>query len=183
MRRVVLQVFDLSLDGIIGEEDTAFYEFCRAVPEDPAHEAWLAGSLERAAVHLVGRKTYEGMARYFPTATGPIADAMNRIPKAVFSRTLRTAGWPETTILSGDIAEEIDALRQGSGEILVHGGVSIAQSLARLDLVDEYRLTIYPCVAGAGAALFAGTAKPRELELAASTAFPNGIVALVYRRR
>ena len=69
---VVLQVFDYSLDGIIGEEDTEFYEFCRAVPEDPAYEAWLASSLERAGVHVVGRVTYEGMARYFRGRTGSV---------------------------------------------------------------------------------------------------------------
>jgi hypothetical protein len=73
MRPVVLQVFDYSLDGIIGEEDTEFYEFCRAVPEDPAYEAWLVSSLERAGVHIMGRVTCEEMAQHFPTATDAIA--------------------------------------------------------------------------------------------------------------
>ena len=65
----------------------------------------------------------QGMAGHFPTADGPIAEVMNSAPKAVFSRTLRSADWPGTTIVGGDIAEELDKLRrQGDGEILAHGG-------------------------------------------------------------
>ena len=184
MRPVVLQVFELSLDGIICEEDTEFYDYCRAIPDDPAYEAWLVGSLERAGVHIMGRVTYEGMARHFPTAAGAIADVMNRTPKAVFSSTLQAAGWAESTIISGDTAAELDALRrQGSGEILAHGGASFAQSLAGLDAVDEYRLTVLPYVVGGGTPLFTDLAKARQLELVSSTAFAGGMLALVYRRR
>lgn len=193
MRPVVLQVFDFSLDGIIGEEGTEFYEFCRAVPEDPAYNAWLISSLELAGVHVMGRVTYEEMAQYWPaftdaTGTSPgevaIARVLNSRPKAVFSRTLQHADWADSTILRGDTAEELDALRQtGTGEILVHGGASFVQSLAGLDVVDEYRLTVYPYLAGSGKRLFADIAKPRELELVSSTAFAEGVVTLVYRRR
>jgi dihydrofolate reductase len=184
MRPVVLQVFDYSLDGIIAEEDTEFFKFCRGVPDDPAHEAWLVDSLQHAGVHVVGRVTYQGMAQYFPTATGGIADAMNRIPKVVFSRTLQATDWAGTTIVSGDIAIEIGKLRQeGTGDILVHGGVSFARTLAELDLVDEYRLTVYPYVAATGPALFSGLTCPRSLELVSSVPFATGILALTYRRR
>jgi len=182
MRPVILQVFDFSLDGIIGEENTEFSEFCRAVPDDPAYEAWLVGSLERAGVHIMGRVTYEGMAQHFPTANDAIADVMNRSPKALFSRTLRTADWHGTTILRGDTAEEIDALRRhGTGEILAQGGVSFAQSLVALDVVDEYRMTVFPWLAGTGRRLFADLASPRQLELVSSTTFANGVLALTYR--
>jgi dihydrofolate reductase len=183
MRPVVLQICELSIDGIIVGEGTELFDYCRAIPDDPAHEAWITGSLERAGVHIMGRATYEGMAQYFPTATGGMADAMNRVPKAVFSSTLQAVGWAGTTIVSGDLAAGLDALRQhGSGEILAHGGIRFAQSLARLDLVDEYRLGIVPGPAGAGPALFADLPGPRPLELRSSTAFANGIVALTYRR-
>jgi dihydrofolate reductase len=97
MRPVVLQVFDLSIDGVIGAEGTEFFDFCRAIPDDPAHAAWLVSSLERAGVHIMGRVTYEGMAQYFPTATGGIADVLNRAPKAVFSSTLQVADWAGAT--------------------------------------------------------------------------------------
>jgi dihydrofolate reductase len=103
--------------------------------------------------------------------------------KPVFSSTLQAAGWAGTTIVSGDLAAGLDALRQhGSGEILAHGGIRFAQSLARLDLVDEYRLGVVPGTAGGGPALFADLPRPRPLELVSSTAFANGIVGLTYRR-
>ena len=184
MRPVVLQVTELSVDGIIVGEGSDLFDFCRAIPDDPAHEAWLTRSLERAGVHIMGRVTYEEMAQYFPAAAGGIADAMNRVPKAVFSGTLQAASWAGTTILSGDLAAGLDTLRQpGTGEILAHGGIRFAQSLARLDLVDEYRLGIVPGAAGAGPSLFADLPGPRPLELVSSTAFANGIVALTYRRQ
>lgn len=185
MRPVVVQVYDYSLDGIIGEEGTEFFDYCRAVPDDPEDEAWTAACLARAGTHLVGRVTYEGMARHFPTATGPIADAMNAIPKVVFSRTLRESDWPQTTFVSGDMAAEIDKLRRedgDGGEILAHGGVSLVRELARLDLADEYRLTVFPYLAGTGQRLFADLGAARRLKLAESKTFANGVVALTYRR-
>jgi dihydrofolate reductase len=131
MRKVVLQVFDYSLDGIIGEEETDFFEFCRAVPDDPAQEAWTLSSLERAELHIMGRVTYQGMAQYFPTAADhPYAEVMSKASKSVFSGTLKTTDWVNSTILSGDTTEEIEKLRrEGTGEILAHGGVSFARSL------------------------------------------------------
>jgi dihydrofolate reductase len=131
----------------------------------------------------MGRVTYEGMANYFPTATGPIAEVMNRGPRAVFSRTLQSAPWAGTTIVGGDTADELGKLqRQGDGEILAHGGASFARSLARLDLVDEYRLTVFPYLAASGPALFSDVTKPHALELVSCTTFVGGEVGLVYRR-
>jgi len=186
MRKLVLQVFDYSLDGIIGEEDTDFFDFCRAVPDDPDQEAWQRSGLERAGLHIMGRKTYEGMAGYFPTADAaghPYAEIMNTAPKAVFSSTLKSAGWNNATIVNGDTVAEIEKLKQeGTGDIMAHGGVSFVQSLVRLDLVDEYVLTVFPYLAGPGASLFAGLPRRQPLELVSSTAFGNGLVGLVYRR-
>jgi dihydrofolate reductase len=84
MRKLVLQVFDYSLDGIIGVEDTAFFDFCRELDDDAGLEAWRRSALERAGVHIMGRKTYEGMAGYFPTADAghPYAEIMNTTPPA-----------------------------------------------------------------------------------------------------
>ncbi len=123
------------------------------------------------------------MAGHFPPAAGPIAEVMNSAPKAVFSRALRSADWAGTTIVGGDMPEELDKLRrQGDGEILAHGGLSFAQQLASHDLVDEYRLNVFPFVARSGRTLFAEVAKPAELELVSSTGFDGGQIALVYRR-
>ncbi|HTW02020.1 MAG TPA: dihydrofolate reductase family protein [Streptosporangiaceae bacterium] len=185
MRKLVLQVFDYSLDGIIGVEDTAFFEFCRELPDDPDLEAWRRGALERAGLHIMGRKTYEGMAGYFPTADAghPYAEIMNTAPKAVFSSTLKSAGWNNSTIVNGDTATEIEKLKQdGTGDIMAHGGVSFVQSLVRLDMVDEYLLTVFPYLAGPGASLFAELPGPQPLELVSGTAFGNGTVGLAYRR-
>jgi dihydrofolate reductase len=184
MRRVVLRVSDYSLDGIIAQEETDFFEFCRALPDDSALEAWNLSSLERAELHIMGRVAYQGMAQYFPTAADhPYAEVMNKAPKSVFSGTLKTADWANSTIVSGDITKEIGKLRRaGTGEILAHGGVSFARSLVRLDLVDEYRLSVFPYLAGRGRPLFAEVAKPGEIELVSSTAFGNGMVGLIYRR-
>jgi dihydrofolate reductase len=85
--------------------------------------------------------------------------------------------------VNGDTAAEIEKLRQeGDGDIMVHGGIGFVQSLVRLDLADEYRLSVFPYLAGSGRALFAGIAKSRPLELVSSTSFGNGMVGLVYRR-
>ena len=185
MRKLVLQVFDYSLDGIIGVEDTAFFDFCRELPDNTDLEAWRRSALERAGVHIMGRKTYEGMAGFFPTADPghPYAEIMNTAPKVVFSGTLKSADWNNSAIVNGDTAAEIEKLKHhGTGDIMAHGGVSFVQSLVRLDLVDEYVLTIFPYLAGPGASLFAGLARPQPLELVSSTAFGNGMAGLVYRR-
>jgi len=185
MRKLVLQVSDYSLDGIIGVEDTAFFDFCRELADDADLEAWRRAALKRAGLHIMGRKSYEGMAEYFPTADAshPYAEIMNAASKAVFSGTLQSADWNNTTIVNGDTAAEIEKLKQeGTGDIMAHGGVSFVQSLVRLDLVDEYLLTVFPYLAGPGASLFAQLPRPQPLELVSSTAFGNGLVGLVYRR-
>jgi len=184
VRKVVVQAFDYSLDGIFAQEGTGFFEFCRELPDDRGLEAWRLGSFQRAEVHVMGRRMYEGAAQFFPTAPAdhPYAEIMNSATKVVFSSTLTTADWANTTIVNGDTAAEIEKLRQeGDGDIMVHGGISFVQSMARLDLADEYRLAVFPYLAGSGPALFAGLA-PRPLELVSSTSFGNGMVGLVYRR-
>ena len=185
MRKLVLQVSDYSLDGIIGVEDTAFFDFCRELADDADLEAWRRAALKRAGLHIMGRKSYEGMAEYFPTADAshPYAEIMNAASKAVFSGTLQSADWNNTTIVNGDTAAEIEKLKQeGTGDIMAHGGVSFVQSLVRLDLVDEYVMTVFPYLAGPGASLFADLPRRQPLELVSSTAFGNGTVGLTYRR-
>ena len=108
---------------------------------------------------------------------------MNAARKVVFSRTLRTAEWANTTTAAGDTTEEIDKLRQGGdGHIVVWGGVRFWRSLMRLDLIDEFHLDLYPDVAGEGTPLFDDVAKSYRLDLVSHTAFSNGTVGLQYRR-
>jgi len=184
MRELIARVYDYSLDGITATEDTDFYRFCRALPADPAEDASGAEFYAGADLHIMGRAAYQSMAGYFPTATDdPNAEPLNAGRKVVFSRTLATADWANTTIVSGDLAEEIDKLRRGGdGYIVVGGGVGFWRALIRLDLIDEYRITLAPYLAGEGVRLFADVAVARPLDLVASTPFSSGL-QLVYRRR
>jgi dihydrofolate reductase len=183
MRKLIARVFDYSLDGVIATEGTEFFEFCRDLPDDPAEDASGSEFYASADMHIMGRVAYQSMASYFPTATGdPNAEPLNAARKVVFSRTLKTADWTNTTIASGDLAEDVDKLRRGGdGYIVVSGGISFWRSLARLDLIDEYRVTLVPYLAGEGARLFEDVGKSRSLDLLSSTAFSSGL-QLEYRR-
>jgi dihydrofolate reductase len=183
MRKLVARVFDYSLDGVIATEGTEFFQFCRDLPDDPAEDASGREFYAGADMHIMGRVAYQSMASYFPTATDdPNAEPLNAARKVVFSRTLKTADWANTTIASGDLGREVDTLRRGGdGYIVVSGGISIWRSLARLDLIDEYRVTLVPYLAGEGARLFDNVGKSRHLDLLSSTAFSNGL-QLDYRR-
>jgi dihydrofolate reductase len=183
MRKLVARVFDYSLDGPIATEGTEFFQFCRDLPDDPAEDARGSAFYAGADLHIMGRAAYQSMASYFPAATDdPNAGPLNAARKVVFSRTLKTAGWAGTTIASGDLAEEIDALRRGGdGYIVAHGGISFWRSLARLDLIDEYRVTLVPYLAGEGPRLFEDVGKSRQFDLLSSTAYSNGL-QLDYRR-
>jgi dihydrofolate reductase len=184
MRNVVARIFDYSPAGRIAVEGSEFFDFCRELPDDQAQIDQTLSLYEHADLHIVGRKTYEGMSSYFPTAQDhPYADVMNAAPKVVFSSTLSSASWTNTIISNGDLASEIAALRQGGdGDIVAHGGLSFWQSLARLDLIDSYRLTVFPFLAGDGGQLFADLGKSHPLELVSATPFSNGTVELHYRR-
>jgi dihydrofolate reductase len=183
MRKLVARVFDYSLDGVIATEGTEFFQYCRDLPDDPAQQARGSEFYAGADLHIMGRVAYQSMASHFPTATDdPNADPLNAARKVVFSRTLKTAEWANTTIASGDLAEEVDKLRRdGDGYIVVHGGISFWRSLARLDLIDEYRVILVPYLAGEGPRLFENVGKSRPLDLLSSTAY-NNEVELDYRR-
>jgi dihydrofolate reductase len=184
MRTLIARVGDYSLDGLTAKEGTEYFEFCRDLPDDPAQLAASGEFFAGADMQIMGRVLYQGMAEYFPTATDhPYADAINAARKVVFSRTLKTADWANTTIASGDLGQEVDKLRRGGdGYIIVSGGISFWQSLARLDLIDEYRVTMFPYLAGEGTRLFDDVGKSRQLDLVASTVFSNGTIGLQYRR-
>jgi dihydrofolate reductase len=106
---------------------------------------------------------------------------MNETPKVVFSRTIATADWPESTIARGDLAEDVSALKRGpGGDMIAWGGARFAQSLVRLNLIDEYRLVHQPVALGDGLPLFAGLAGPLVLDLVDVHAY-DGSVLNVYR--
>jgi dihydrofolate reductase len=186
MRKLIATVFNYSLDGLLADEGTEFWKFCFGVPEisepdDPAHLDFL----QSAYAHIMGRTAYEAIAESMTRTSidHPFAGILNAARKVVFSRTLKTAAWANTTIAAGDTAEEIDKLRLGGdGHIVVWGGVTLWRSLMRLDLIDELQLTLFPYVAGEGTRLFDGVPKSYQLDLVSSTASRSGIVELKYRR-
>ena len=185
MRKLIATVFNYSLDGLLADEGTEFWNFCFDLPEnrEPDDPAQL-DFLRSAYAHIMGRTAYEGIAAAMTTSTDhPFAPILNAARKVVFSRTLKTADWANTTIAAGDTTEEIDKLRLGGdGHIVVWGGVSLWRSLMRLDLIDELQVSLFPYVAGEGTRLFDGVPKSYRLDLVSSTASSNGIVELQYRR-
>ena len=172
MRKLIAWVFMYSLDGLLADEGTEYWQFCFGLPVDPEDVKQKLDVYQSAYAHIMGRVAYEAMAGALPTATDhPFTGIMNAARKVVFSRTLKTADWANTAIAAGDTAEEIDKLRQGGdGYIVVWGGVSFWRSLMRLDLIDELHLTLFPYVAGEGTRLFDGVPKSYQLDLVSSTA-------------
>ena len=187
MRKLVALVFHYSLNGLLADEGTEYYKFCFDLLDQhggPDQDEETLDFLQNAYAHIMGRTAYEGMAANLPTATDhPWSGILNAGRKVVFSRTLTTADWANTTVAAGDTAEEIDKLRQGGdGHIVVWGGVSLWRSLMRLDLVDEFRLGLHPYVADEGTRLFDDVPKSYRLDLVSSAAASNGVVELHYRR-
>jgi dihydrofolate reductase len=186
MRKLIATVFNYSLDGLLADQDTEFWTFCFDLPEnrEPDDPAQL-DFLRSAYAHVMGRTAYEGMAGAMTTSAPdhPFADTLNAARKVVFSRTLTTADWANTTIAAGDTTAEIDKLRQGGdGHIVVWGGVRLWRSLMRLDLIDELQVSMFPYVAGEGTRLFDGVPRSYQLDLVASTPSSSGIVELRYQR-
>ena len=185
MRKLIATVFNYSLDGLLADEGTAFWDFCfdqpgNREPNDPEQLDFLRS----AYAHIMGRTAYEGMAGAMTAATGhPFSPILNAARKVVFSRTMTTAGWANTTIAAGDTTEEIDRLRLGGdGHIVVWGGVRLWRSLMQRDLIDELRVSMFSYVAGEGTRLFEGVPKSYQLDLVSSTASGTGTVELRYLR-
>jgi len=184
MRKLIACVFLYSLDGLLADEGTEYWRYCFGLPHDAAEKKHSLDRFRSAYAHIMGRVAYEAMTAALSAAPDhPVAEILNPARKVVFSRTLQTAGWTNTTIAAGDTGEEIDKLsRGGDGHIVVWGGVSFWRSLMRLDLIDEFHLDLFPYVAGEGTRLFDGDPKSYQLDLVASTAWSNGTVGLLYRR-
>src|SRR5215212_6477418 len=186
MRKLIATVFNYSLDGLLADEGTDFWKFCFDQPENrEPNDAGHLDFIQNAYAHVMGRISYEAIAGAMTTTATdhPFADILTAGRKVVFSRTLTTADWANTTIAAGDTTEEVDKLRHGGdGHILVWGGVRLFRSLMQLDLIDELRVSLFPYVAGEGTRLFDGVPSSYRLDLVSSTPSRSGIVELRYRR-
>jgi dihydrofolate reductase len=154
------------------------------------HQLVWGDELERLSIEqlrsadrlLFGRVTYEGMAAYWQTAAGEVADFMNSLPKVVVSRTLERADWNNCKLVKENVAAEIQKLkRSGEGNTFVFGSANLSATLMQHDLFDEYRIAIVPVVLGRGKPLFAPDSRRLNLKLLDSRTLSNGCVILRYQ--
>jgi dihydrofolate reductase len=176
MAPLVLKM-SISLDGYVAPPDGS--TGWEAAGRSPDGASWVLDTVSNASTHLMGAATYTRWAGFWPTAPGPFAPPMNDIPKVVFSSSLKSAAWAETTIVAGDLNEAVTRLKQeqSGGYLLAQGGVRFARSLVNTGLIDEYRLVILPVVLGAGERLFSA---PLTIEPISTTTFSGGAVAHVF---
>jgi len=130
---------------------------------------------------LLGRVTYEGFAAAWPSREGEFADKFNSMPKYVVSSTLKEPEWSNSTVLKGDVPVEVAKLKQErDGDIVVHGSARLVQTLVEHDLVDEFRLMVFPVVLGSGKRLFGETSAKKPLRLIDSKTVGDGVAILIY---
>jgi dihydrofolate reductase len=184
MGKIVVTEF-VSLDGVMedpgGAEDFKYggwsFEFSRG---DEGDKFKLDEALESQAL-LLGRVTYEGFAAAWPSREGEFADKFNSMPKYVVSTTLDDAEWNNSTVIKGDVPEQVAKLRDEiDGDIVVHGSAQLAQTLVEHDLVDELRLMVFPVVLGSGKRLFDGTSDKKPLRLVDSKVVGDGVAILIH---
>lgn len=138
--------------------------------------------LKSLDILLFGRTTYEGMASYWSTATGQIADFMNNLPKMVFSRTLEKAEWNNTKLIKEDAVQVVTQLKQQPGnDIFIFGSANLSSTLTEHGLIDEYRLCIAPLVLGNGNSLFKPGSGRTKMTLLEARALKTGGVILRYQ--
>ena len=185
MAKIVVTEF-VSLDGVMedpgGAEDFKYggwtFEIDRG---EEGNKFKLDETMESDAL-LLGRVTYEGFAAAWPSREGEFADKFNNMPKYVVSSTLDEPEWNNTTVLKGDVAEEVAKLKRAQdGNIVVHGSGQLAQTLLENELVDELRLMVFPVVLGSGRRLFGDTSDKKRLQLVDSRTVGDGVAILIYR--
>src|SRR5215203_3530404 len=161
MGRIVVTEF-ISLDGVIedpgGAEDFKYGGWSFEIDRGEEGDKFKLDETVASDALLLGRRTYEGFAEAWPSREGDFADKFNNMPKYVVSSTLKDPEWANSTVLDGDVVDEVSKLRQDvDGDIVVHGSAQLVQALVDQGLVDELRLMVFPVVLGAGKRLFGET--------------------------
>ncbi len=179
MRRVIVSEF-VSLDGVMEEPGWTF-QF-----ESEDRDQYKFDELSAADALLLGRVTYEGFAAAWPgmeEQTGEYGAWMNGYPKHVVSTTLEEPlGWNNSTLIEGDIAQEVSRLKEQDGkDILIFGSAALVNALMPRNLIDEYRIMVFPVVVGNGKRLFADGIDTKVLTLVDTKTFASGAVVLTYR--
>jgi dihydrofolate reductase len=182
--RIVVTEF-VSLDGVIeapgGDETFKHRGWTFEIARGDEGDKFKLDETRSSEALLLGRVTYEGFAAAWPSRDGEFADKFNSMPKYVVSSTLEKPEWNNSTVLKGDVAEEVSKLKQEQdGDIVVHGSARLVQTLVEHDLVDEFRLMVFPVVLGSGKRLFGETNDKKPLRLVDSKVVGDGVVILTY---
>ncbi len=184
MGRIVATEF-VSLDGVIeapgGGEEFKHAGWTFEIERGDEGDQFKLDETMSSDALLLGRVTYEGFAAAWPTRDGEFADKFNGMPKYVVSSTLEEPEWNNSTVLKGDVAEEVAKLkREHDGDIVIHGSAQLVQTLLEHDLVDEVRLMVFPVVLGSGKRLFGETSDKKPLRLVSSKVVGDGVAIMVY---
>jgi dihydrofolate reductase len=177
MRKIVAGLF-ITLDGVVEAPE----RWQRRYLDDEISDA-LSASAEQSDAILLGRRTYEEFAAFWPSQGRelPMAEYMNDTPKHVVSTTLTRLDWANSSLVTGNLVEEVGRLKQQHGKnIQVIGSPTLVRSLLRDGLLDELELLVHPLVVGGGTPLFASGSYGTALTLVGSSAFATGVVSLTY---
>jgi dihydrofolate reductase len=178
----------ISLDGYYCDS-RGDMSFAHKPPEDAEWQQFVTENASGGGMLLFGRTTYEMMAAWWPTpmaakAMPEVAARMNAMPKLVFSRTLRSADWTNTTLVKDDLIRTVRRMKDETGpDMGILGSGSIVTQLAGAGLIDTFQVVVNPVALGAGKSLFSGLGKPLDLVLTNTRVFRNGSVVLWYAPR
>ena len=179
MRKVVFAI-NITIDGYCGHES--------AIADDELHE-YFAGLLRESGVEIFGRNTYNLMYPYWHDVAvnqsetkiiNEFARVYDAVPKIVFSTTLKSVEWNNTTLLHSNLREEILKLKQQPGKNIFIGGLNVGSQVAQWNLIDEYHFVVHPVIAGKGPRLFESGGE-YSLKLISSKKFQSGAIALHYK--
>jgi dihydrofolate reductase len=183
--RIVVTEF-VSLDGVMedpgGSEGTKHAGWSFEIPRGEDGDKFKLDETMGSDALLLGRKTYEGFAEAWPSRDGEFADKFNTMRKYVVSSTLQSPEWSNSTVVSGDLVEDVTRIREEhAGDVVVHGSAQLVQGLLENDLVDELRLMVFPVVLGSGKRLFGETSGKKRLQLTSSKTVGEGVEILIYQ--
>ena len=182
MRKLIMWNF-ITLDGYFeGDKnwDLSFHE----IVWGPELEKISIEQLKAADYLVFGRVTYEGMAAYWKTEKGEIAELMNKIPKLVCSQTLNSVDWNNSTLIKGNTSEEISKLKaQGGGDMYVFGSANLSETFINDNLFDEYRIGMAPVILGSGRQLFRKGIASRSLTLVSSQQLSTGGLIMTFKAK
>lgn len=179
MRKLFWQM-SVTLDGFMEGPNRELSDTAEVVDED--FDRYATEMLQSIDAILLGRRTYQLFAGYWPSASGADADRLNELPKIIFSKTLEKVEWKNSRLVKENVAEEVTRLKQQPGkDLALFGSADLASTFLPLGLIDEYRIFVTPFVLGGGTPMFKDIKDKINLRLLKATTWRSGIVALYYQ--